>query len=173
MCFLCLYRTCCFSRTCLSYHIVSAPIDYTLQSQRPHLVFVFLQIAEYGLLVVASSLCIWYLHISVLVGLLMLFWHKFQKKRLLIWVGSLGFCVSAYSRGMESCCDLQVDVNGEETFMVDKVIPCSIYLPISSALSLQTLIFNGFPSFSLFGCWEVVVEQKKRKFAPLVVLFCF
>jgi hypothetical protein len=34
---------------------------------------------------------------------------------------------------MEICCDLEVDVNGEETFMVDKVLSmlCSLCLSIS------------------------------------------
>ena len=65
--------------------------------------------------------------------------------------GVVGFLYFfAYLGGMESCCcDLQVDVNGEETFMVDKVVLCYLYLLISSAFSLCTFISNGFtfPSF--------------------------
>jgi hypothetical protein len=32
---------------------------------------------------------------------------------------------------MEVCCDLEVDVNGEETFMVDKVLLCSAFTSLS------------------------------------------
>jgi hypothetical protein len=38
---------------------------------------------------------------------------------------------------MEGCCDLEVDVNGEETFMVHKVTPCFFFFCRSYLLKVD------------------------------------
>ncbi|KAK9284303.1 hypothetical protein L1049_023474 [Liquidambar formosana] len=53
---------------------------------------------------------------------------------------------------MELCCDLEVDVNGEETFIVDKKIICSFSRRLSKLFGKSTgatrnlkVIFNDLP----------------------------
>ena len=67
------------------------------------------------------------------------------------------------------CCNLEVDVNGEETFMVDKVT-LSLSLFDNLVICFETLLDDG-SLFSFLLCFTFIVNSQSFLF-PLFSCVC-